>query len=200
MNAFPLIVSSPSGGGKTTIVTALLKEIDGVKRVITATTRAPRHGERNGADYHFWTVKQFESAIKNKKMAEWAKVHTDYYGVPKTSLDALIKKGIIPVLVIDVQGAKTIKKHYKNAVSIFIMPPTWSELKKRLLARSQDGTNNITLRLKTAKKEAAEIKNYDYVLINDNLEEAVQNLGKIIFAEQSKTARKLPLLKKRKLI
>ncbi|WP_424244280.1 guanylate kinase [Elusimicrobium posterum] len=199
MNVFPLIVSSPSGGGKTTLVNELLKRNKNVLRVVTATTRAPRKGERNGKDYHFWDAEQFEKAIKNKQMAEWAKVHTDYYGVPKAGFDSILKKGLIPVLVIDVQGAKTVKKHFKDAVSIFIMPPSWAELKKRLLARN-DNTKNIALRLKTAKTEALQIKNYDYVIINAELEKAIADLQSIVTAEMSKVKNNLTLLKKRRLI
>jgi len=199
MDAFPLIISSPSGGGKTTIVELLLQRDKTVKRVITATTRPPRKGERDGIDYHFWTENRFKTAVKNRKMAEWAKVFADFYGVPKASLDTLIKKGITPVLVIDVQGAATVKKHYKNVISVFIMPPDWATLKKRLLAR-EDGTKDITLRLKTAKKEAACVKDYDFVVINDDLKTAVEDLQKIIFALKSRVEQKLPELKKRKLV
>lgn len=188
MECFPIIVSSPSGGGKTTIVAELLKADKTLSRVITATTRSPRTGEKDGKDYHFWTQKQFETAIKINKMAEWAKVHVNYYGIPKSSLDSLIKKGKCPVLIIDVQGAKTIKKIYKNAVSIFIAPPNIKELKKRIAARN-DGTQDIEVRLKTAEKELKQIKFYDYVVINDILKDAVNNCHCIITAEKQKVKR-----------
>ena len=156
MECFPIIISAPSGGGKTSIVSRLLE--DGkLSRVITATTRAPRKGEKNGKDYHFWSEKQFENAVKKDEMAEWAKVHVNYYGIPKSSLDKLIKRGKHPVLVIDVQGAKTVKKIYKNAVSIFITPPSFAELKKRIAARN-DGTTDVKARLESAKKELKCIK------------------------------------------
>ncbi|MDR0292102.1 MAG: guanylate kinase [Elusimicrobium sp.] len=188
MGNFVLVISSPSGGGKTTIINELLKRRKDVKRVVTATTRAPRQGEKNGRDYLFWTAGNFESAVKQGAMAEWAKVFSDYYGTPKAGLESLLKKNIIPVLNIDVQGAKTIKKLYKNSVLVFIMPPSWAELKKRLLAR-RGGTNDINLRLKTAKKEAAQIKHYDYLLINDKLEQAVTDLSDILTAEKLKVKR-----------
>ena len=185
MGNFALVVSSPSGGGKTTIINGLLKRRADVKRVVTATTRAPRAGEKNGRDYLFWTARKFETAVRDGQMAEHAKVFEDYYGVPKAGLDNLLKKNIIPVLVIDVQGAKTIKKIYKDAALVFIMPPSWAELKKRLLARP-GGTNNVALRLKTAKKEAAQINHYDYLVINDKVENAVGDLSNIINAEKLK--------------
>lgn len=189
MRNFPLIVSSPSGGGKTTVVTAALKKFKGAVRVVTATTRPPRKGEKPGKDYLFWTEKEFTSAVKKGHMAEWAKVFTDYYGIPKQSIDAPLKKNIIPVLVIDVQGAETVRRAYKNAVSVFLMPPNMTVLKSRILGR-KGGTNNIDLRLKTAKKEIKEAAKYDYVLVNDVLSDAVQNLICIIKAEQFRNKHK----------
>lgn len=187
MECFPIIISAPSGGGKTSIVNRLLE--DGkLSRVITATTRAPRKGEKNGKDYHFWSDKQFENAVEKGEMAEWAKVHVNYYGIPKSSLDKLIKRGKHPVLVIDVQGAKTVKKIYKNAVSIFITPPSFAELKKRIAARN-DGTTDIKARLESAKKELKCIKNYDYLVINDEFEQAVADCRAIIQAERLKVKR-----------
>ncbi len=187
MECFPIIISAPSGGGKTSIVSRLLE--DGkLSRVITATTRAPRKGEKNGKDYHFWSEKQFENAVKKDEMAEWAKVHVNYYGIPKSSLDKLIKRGKHPVLVIDVQGAKTVKKIYKNAVSIFITPPSFAELKKRIAARN-DGTTDVKARLESAKKELKCIKNYDYLVINDVFEQAVADCRAIIQAERLKVKR-----------
>lgn len=187
MECFPIIISAPSGGGKTSIVSRLLE--DGkLSRVITATTRAPRKGEKNGKDYHFWSEKQFEDAVKKGEMAEWAKVHVNYYGIPKSSLDKLIKRGKHPVLVIDVQGAKTVKKIYKNAVSVFITPPSFAELKKRIAARN-DGTTDVKARLESAKKELKCIKNYDYLVINGVFEQAVADCRAIIQAERLKVKR-----------
>lgn len=189
MECFPVIISSPSGGGKTTITQRLLRGDKTLSRVITATTRAPRKGEKNGHDYHFWPVQRFESAVKNNLMAEWAKVHADYYGVPKSSINSVTKKGKHPVLVIDVQGAKTLKKLYKNAVLIFIAPPGLAELKKRIAARG-DGTKNVALRLKTAQKEMLQAKYYNYKVTNKILNDAVSDCRAIIKAERLKIRRK----------
>ncbi|OUO56838.1 guanylate kinase [Candidatus Avelusimicrobium gallicola] len=188
MKAFPIIVSSPSGAGKTTIVDAVLKRNKTVSRVITATTRAPRTGEKDGVDYLFWSIKQFEQAIKKGQMLEWAQVHTHYYGIPKKSVDSLMKKGICPILVIDVQGARTVKAQYPDAAMVFIVPPSLKELKKRILGRN-DNTQDIELRLETAKKEMLELDHYDYALLNDDLEEAVDNMAGIIAAEQCRVSR-----------
>lgn len=188
MNAFPIIVSSPSGAGKTTIVDAVLKRDKSVSRVITATTRAPRKGEKDGVDYHFWTIKQFEQAIKKGQMLEWAQVHTHYYGIPKKSVDTLLKKGICPILVIDVQGARTVKKEYPEAATVFIVPPSLKELKNRILGRNDD-TQDIEIRLETAKKEMQELDKYDYALLNDDLEKAVSDMAGIVAAEQCRVSR-----------
>jgi len=198
MKAFPIIISSPSGAGKTTIMEAVLKSNKTVARVVTATTRAPRKGEKDGKDYHFWTIKQFEQAIKKHQMLEWAQVHTHYYGIPKKSVDGLMKKGICPILIIDVQGARTVKEQYPQAALIFIVPPSLKELKKRILGRN-DNTQDIELRLETAKKEMREIDKYDYVLLNDDLKAAVTRMAGIIAAEQCRVVRqdskKLKILK-----
>lgn len=188
MKPFPIIVSSPSGAGKTTIVDAVLKRDTSVSRVITATTRAPRTGEKNGVDYHFWTIKQFEQAIKKGQMLEWAQVHTHYYGIPKKSVDDLMKKGICPILVIDVQGARTVKAQYPNAATVFIVPPSLKELKSRILRRN-DNTQDIEIRLETAKKEMQELDRYDYALLNDELAEAVDKMAGIVAAEQCRVCR-----------
>ncbi len=183
MGLFPIIVSAPSGGGKTSIVQSLLEADRGLRRVITATTRSPRAGEKNGRDYYFWPAAKFEKAIKKREMAEWAKIHTHYYGIPKSSVENILKQNKCPVLVIDVQGAKTIKKIYPDAVSIFITPSSLKELKKRISARN-DGTKNIELRLKTAQSELKEIKRYDYLVLNDIFEQAVLDCLIIIQAQR----------------
>ena len=188
MKPFPIIVSSPSGAGKTTIVDAVLKRDKSVSRVITATPRAPTTGEKNGVDYHFWTIKQFEQAIKKGQMLEWAQVHTHYYGIPKKSVDDLMKKGICPILVIDVQGARTVKAQYPNAATVFIVPPSLKELKNRILRRN-DNTQDIEIRLETAKKEMQELDRYDYALLNDELAEAVDKMAGIVAAEQCRVCR-----------
>lgn len=188
MKPFPIIVSSPSGAGKTTIVDAVLKRNHTVSRVITATTRAPRTREKDGVDYLFWSIKQFEQAIKKGQMLEWAQVHTHYYGIPKKSVDGLMKKGICPILVIDVQGARTVKAQYPDAATVFIVPPSLKELKKRILGRN-DNTQDIEIRLETAKKEMLELDHYDYALLNDDLGEAVDQMAGIIAAEQCRVCR-----------
>ena len=199
MKPFPIIISSPSGGGKTTVVQHLLKKDKTLSRVVTATTRAPRTGEKNGRDYHFWTEKQFLSAIEKGQMLEWAKVHAHYYGVPKKSVDSVLRQGLCPVLVIDVQGARTISGKYPQAVKIFIVPPSLQVLKERIAAR-KDHTQDVALRLRTAKKELKEIKHYHYVVLNDDLKKAVADTACVIRAEKLKTERNIKDLKVSKVI
>jgi guanylate kinase len=189
MKRFPAIVSSPSGGGKTSIVEALLKRDKSLSRVITATTRQPRKGEKNGKDYYFWTEDRFKKTARAGKMLEWAKVHANYYGIPKSSFDDIRKAGKDAVLVIDVQGAKTVKKLYKNAVSVFIAPPSLKTLAKRIAKRA-DGTKDVALRIKTAREEMKRISSYDYVIINDKFDDAVKDLETIIKAERLRTIRR----------
>ena len=132
-------------------------------------------------------------------MLEWARVHAHYYGIPKSSVDGLMKKGICPVLVIDVQGAKTVSEKYPQAVKIFIVPPSLQVLKERIAAR-KDHTQDVALRLKTAQKELKEIKHYHYAVLNDVLKNAVQDTKAIVRAEQLKTGRQLKNLKQSKII
>ena len=132
-------------------------------------------------------------------MLEWAKVHAHYYGIPKKSVDGVLKEGRCPVLVIDVQGAKTVSGKYPQAVKIFIVPPSLDILKKRIAAR-KDHTQDVALRLRTAKKELKEIKNYHYVVLNDKLERAVADTAAVIRAEQLKTERNIQDLKQSNVI
>lgn len=200
MEGFVLVVSSPSGAGKTTMVRKVLKTTSSLERVVTCTTREPRKKEIDGKDYHFWTKNKFENAIKTNKMLEYAKVHNHYYGVAKKSVEDVLKAGGFPVLIIDVQGARSVKKHYKeNCVMVFIAPPTMRELENRIKKRNDD-TKDIKLRLKTARKEMGQVKMYDYVIINEDLKIAVQRLRSIESAEKHKVWRKLKALKKSKLI
>lgn len=182
---FVLVISSPSGAGKTTIVGRMLKKNKNLSRVITATTRKPRKDEKNGRDYHFWSENKFKKAISEGIMAEWSKVYGYYYGIARKSLDIEIKKGKTPVLVIDVCGAKKVKKIYPYAILVFIMPPSIGELKKRLLKRN-DKSGDLKLRLKKSEKEIKRVSMYDYVVVNDKIKNAVDDLNAIITAEKLK--------------
>jgi guanylate kinase len=194
-SGFTLIVSSPSGGGKTTVVNALLREDPLITRIVTCTSRAPRLGEKDGMDYNFWNRARFEREIKNGGMLEHAVVHGNYYGVPRKPFEKAMAQGKIPVLVIDVQGARTVSKIFREAaVLAFVLPPDWKTLERRLLGR-KDGTTDISLRLRTARKEIAAAKRYGYMVVNEDVDRTVGELKAIITAEKMKTVRQIKRMK-----
>ncbi len=181
------IISAPAGGGKTTIVNMLLKEVPNLVRAITCTTRKPRDGEEDGKDYYFLTKEEFEESIKNDKFLEYAKVHDNYYGTPREEVEKLLNEGKDVILIIDVQGMRQLRKKIKlNA--IFILPPSLEELINRMKKRGES-EEEIKKRLETAKKELPAWKEYDYVVVNDVLEKAKENIKKIILSHRLKRER-----------
>jgi len=182
------ILSSPAGGGKTTIANLVIKEIPNLKRVITCTTRKPRSGEKDGMDYYFLPVEEFEKRIKEDKFLEYAVVHGNYYGTPKDEVEKELSKGYDLLLVIDVQGMRQIKKIRPETTSIFLLPPSVDELVRRMKQRG-DPPEEIKKRLQTAKKEIPAWKEYDYTVINDNIEKAKENVKYIILSHRLKTSR-----------
>lgn len=193
-----IVVSAPSGAGKTTICKKLLKTSSNMVFSISMTTRPPRDNEVDGRDYFFVSNDEFKDGIKKDKFVEWAKVYDDYYGTPKKFIDETLIAGIDILLDIDVQGAMNIKKAYKDkAVLIFILPPFIEDLKERLLHRMTDDIEEIEKRLSFAKQELKHIYKYDYCLINDDIGTTVGKLKSIITAEKNKVKRISPeILKK----
>lgn len=183
---FLLILSSPSGGGKTTLCKMILENIKDTVYSVSATTREKRKGETDGKDYYFLTEEEFLQKEKEGFFAETAFVHGKRYGTPKKFLDEMIEKGKIVVMDIDVIGAINIMKQYPNSVSIFIMPPSLEELEERLKKRSRDGVEDIRLRLENAKKEIEFSKHFKYTVINRNIDEAFQSIKEIIEKEKEK--------------
>lgn len=181
-----IVVSAPSGAGKTTLCSAILKGLDSIAFSISYTTRKPRGGEVDGVDYYFVSEERFKEMIERGEFAEWAVVHGNYYGTSRKTIDDLMERNIDVLLDIDVQGAKQIKALYPEAVLVFIMPPSFEELKKRLYTR---GAENLELRLRRAFEEMREYSFYDYVIINDNLERAISDLRAIIISERLKVKR-----------
>ncbi|MBK3332183.1 guanylate kinase [Persephonella atlantica] len=193
------ILSSPAGGGKTTIANLLIKEIPNLKRVITCTTRKPRTGEKDGVDYYFLTEDEFKKRIEEGKFLEYAVVHGNYYGTPKEEVEKELSKGFDLLLVIDVQGMLQIKSKKSDVVSIFLLPPSLDELIKRMENRG-DSPEEIKKRIETAKKEIPQYKRYDYVVVNDVLEKAKNDVKCIIISHRHKTERfSLKLIKDEKL-
>ena len=183
------IISAPSGAGKTTLASRLFQEVPDLRPSISYTTRAPRKGEVNGRDYHFVSEEHFVQMRNAGAFAEWASVHEFFYGTPRAPVDEAITQGSDLLLDIDVQGAKQLKATYPEAVSLFVLPPSWHELERRLRGRGTDTEAVITRRLQRAQEEARAFPTYDYWIVNDNLERAVSLLHAILTAERARIAR-----------
>ncbi|RLD16570.1 MAG: guanylate kinase [Caldiserica bacterium] len=185
-----IVLSAPSGAGKTTLCKALLKKFPEILYSVSCTSRPPRKGEKNGRDYFFVSKEEFEKMIKNNEFIEWAKVHGYYYGTPLKNIETAKKLKRDIVLDIDVQGGRKIKKKFKDAVMIFISPPSIKVLKERLIKRGKDSLKEIEKRIRIAKLEMKEKIFYDYEIINDDLKEAKKKLFSIYIAEKCKIRRK----------
>ena len=183
------IISAPSGSGKTTLCTRLVESVDSLYRSISMTTRAPRPGEKDGMDYIFIEKPEFIKRLTKDEFFEWAKVFGEHYGTPKKHIMHMLKRGSDVLLSIDVQGAMKIKRLKLDAVYIFILPPSIAMLKERLVNRSTDSKEAIRGRLRIAKKEIASSQKYDYVIVNNRLEPALDNLRAIIIAERCRVTR-----------
>jgi guanylate kinase len=178
------VVSAPSGAGKSTLCQRLIKSTKGLKLSVSYTTRERRKGERNNVHYTFINESVFKRMIKKGDFAEWAVVHGNLYGTSLTRLRELNKKGYDIILDIDIHGAMQIKKSYENAAYIFVLPPSMSVLKKRLLGRNTDSGETIAKRLKNARDEIRHYKDYDYVIKNDDLEKAYREFESIILSSR----------------
>ena len=184
-----IIISGPSGAGKGTIVNELIKNTNLVLS-ISMTTRPKREGEVDGKDYYFVTKQEFAKQIKKGNFLEYANVHGDnYYGTPKDKVLKSIENGKDIVLEIDIQGALKVKEKYKEGIFIFIMPPSMRELKNRLIRRNTETLDKVITRFKDAYQEINEVTKYNYVVINDNLEDAVEKVKSIIIAEKCRVDR-----------
>jgi len=189
----PIIISAPSGTGKSTLCRKLIEDLPNACYSVSVTTRNPRRGEVEGKDYFFVSRNEFKRKIKIGQLAEWALVHGHYYGTPKDFLERNLLKGKEVILDIDVRGAMKLKRRYPEAVFIFLAPPSFSELKRRLKGRGKNNEATIKKRLTNARWEIGRIKSYDYLVINDRLVNALRNLTCIVVAEKNRVKR----LKKR---
>lgn len=185
------IVSAPSGSGKTTLLKRVIGYFTDIRFSISYTTRAPRPGERDGEDYHFISPQRFHQMVKKGVFAEWAEVLGNRYGTALDSIRESRSQGIDLILDIDSQGAKQIKKHFKGGVFTFILPPSLNALKQRLKARGVDGGEVIQLRVAKARDEMKEARWYDYIIVNNRIEEAAEQLKSIIIAERCRRRRVL---------
>ena len=187
------ILSAPSGTGKSTVAGKLLQQLEGIRRVVTATTREPRPGEKPGVDYIFLSKEEFEKGIKEGRFLEYANVYGNYYGTPRDQVERNLEEGYDSLLVIDVQGAFRVKNLYPDAVSIFLLPPSLEELKRRMISRGYRDAN-AQVRLETARKEIPCARSFDYVIINDFVDKAVEQVRSVILAsrcERESTLRNL---------
>lgn len=186
---FAVIISAPSGTGKSTVCKKLLQRDKTLRFSLSCTTRPPRPEERNGRDYHFLSQDDFKRKIHKGDFLEWASVHGNFYGTPKAYFDETIAEGKILMLAIDVQGAKSIHDKRPESVTIFLMPPTWQHLEQRLSSRRHDSRETLARRMANAPAEVAKAKDYDYLVVNDSLDEAVKQIEAIIQAEKLRTSR-----------
>lgn len=184
------VISAPSGAGKTTILKQILADVPGLAFSVSHTTRAPRQGEQNGTDYHFVTRDEFLRMRDDNAFLEWAEVHGNLYGTSRKAVEDELARGLDIFLDIDVQGAGQLRKtHDLGAIFLFIAPPSWEELERRLSGRGTDSAETIRLRLNNAGKEMAEADRYDYLVINDTVADAVAMLKAIIMAERCRHRR-----------
>jgi guanylate kinase len=186
-----LIISAPSGAGKTTLCQHLLKRFPAMRESISYTTRDPRPGEVDGQDYIFVSREQFQTMIAEDAFAEWAEVHGNLYGTALKTLEDARKNGIDLVLDIDCQGAMKLKENFEGGVYTFILPPSMAELRRRLECRSSDAQDVIERRIVRAAEEIREARWYDYIIINDVFEDAFEELSAIVLAHSRKTFRML---------
>jgi guanylate kinase len=182
-----IVISAPSGGGKTTLCKVLLKLDPRLVQSISATTRGPRPGEKAGRDYFFISESEFKRRIQSRHFLEWAWVHGHRYGTLKAAVESQLKNGRDVLLTIDVQGGLAVKKQYPKAILIFLLPPSLKVLSRRLRGRGTDSRKTIAERLKNARWELSLADKYDYNVVNDTLVQASREVAAIIIAERLRT-------------
>lgn len=175
------IITGPSGCGKSTLVRRVMEKMKNVQFSVSHTTRKKRNAEKDGKDYYFVSKSEFEQMIKEEKLAEWVFLHGSYYGTSKREIEKKGAKGDL-LLDIDIYGAQQIRPRLKKAVFIFILPPLFEELKRRLKKRGQEAADSVEKRLEVAKREIRSYPQFDYIIINDQLNQAVEELNAIILS------------------
>ncbi len=189
-----IVVSGPSGAGKSTVIHRMMAGRDDIRFSVSATTRAPREGEVDGKDYYFLDRETFEKMIGEGAFLEHAQYVGNYYGTPAAPVLENLRNGVNVILDIEVQGASNVRKAMPEAVTVFLAPPSFEALEARLRGRGLDSDEKIRQRLERAREEYLEIPKYDYIVINDDADEAAEELAAILLAAQCKTADRLPLL------
>ena len=189
-----VVVSGFSGAGKGTLMKELLKRYDNYALSISATTRAPREGETDGKEYFFVSKEQFEKMRDEQKLIEYAQYVNHYYGTPKEYVEQKMAEGKDVILEIEIQGALNVKRQYPDAILIFVVPPTAAELKRRLVSRGTETEEVIASRLKRALEESEEMESYDYILVNDTVDQCVEELHHLIQSQHLKAGNSRTLM------
>lgn len=184
-----VVVSSPSGGGKGTLIRRVLKSVPNLGYSVSFTTRAPREGETDGRHYHFISVDEFQRMIGAGEFLEWAHVHDQLYGTGRSQVARELAEGCDIILEIDVQGASSVRGLVSDEVSVFILPPSFEVLRARLAARGSEEADDLALRLRNARGEVERYREFDYVVINDDADRAAAQLASIIYAERARRER-----------
>ncbi len=181
------VVSAPSGAGKTSLCRAITDSLEKLTHSISTTTRKPRPGEIDGRDYYFVSQERFREMIQAGDFAEWAEVHSNFYGTSRRVLDDMVSKGLDVILDIDTQGAKQIKAKYDTAVFIFILPPSLDILEERLRNRKSDHEDEIRKRMQRSREEIRDYAMYDYIIVNRDFDRALTELRSIVISERCRT-------------
>jgi guanylate kinase len=184
-----IVVSAPSGAGKTTVVTRVLNELDGLRFSVSHTTRAPRPGEKDGVEYHFIDVAAFERLRDTGQLLEWALNYGHYYGTGVAELERARRDGVDLLLDLDVKGAAQVRNKIADAVTVFVLPPSYADLERRLRGRGQDDEASIRRRLDVAREELSFYHAYDYAVINDDLNSCVESMKTIVRAARFRVGR-----------
>ncbi|OGS41180.1 MAG: guanylate kinase [Elusimicrobia bacterium RIFOXYD12_FULL_66_9] len=183
-----LIISAPSGAGKTTICRKLLARHKNLRHSVTCTTRAPRPGEKDGKHYFFLAREEFKRRIRRGDFLEWAMVHDEYYGTPRRFVEEALSRGRVVVMTIDVQGAMAVRRKHPASILVFVLPPSLEALRARL-AHRREAQDSAAKRLANSRGELAALKHYDYAVVNEDLAKAVSQISSILTAESLRTAR-----------
>ncbi|REJ78638.1 MAG: guanylate kinase [Acidobacteria bacterium] len=189
------IISSPSGGGKGTLIRRALAELDNLRYSVSYTTRKMREGEADGVEYHFVSVGEFEELMADGDLLEYALVHGNYYGTSKSQIETATAEGFDVILEIDVQGAKIVRRKREEAINIFILPPSFEVLAERLKNRRTETEDQLAIRLENARQEVMFYSSCDYIIVNDDLETAVTDLKSIVRAERVRRNRQMDTLR-----
>ena len=189
----PVVLSAPSGAGKTTIARALVKKIEDVVFSVSATTRPARDHEVDGVDYHFVSDAEFRAMIEADELVEWAEVHGHLYGTSREALQAAREEGRFVILDVDVQGAMQMRDRVPDSVLVFVLPPSADALVERLTERGTEEEDNVTQRIENARGELEQVSRFDYIVVNENLDQAIDEVRSIVLAEGRRTDQAIDL-------